>query len=276
MAVTPVRPKYDLKGFSVAAYLDEAADDPEQACILLQELGIHYAVLRSAWATNICELQDRACTQLRDLLHKYNITPVAILSDLGSIDVGLLHTITSDKIDRAFNLATYFKAQYVRFQLGTKGKPGPTPSLTKWMDEITSKSLSANVTPVWEPTNESHVIQASDIAVLMSKNRRWKLLYDPVQFIIRQNLDPFKKYWSLIKSSVIAIDVRDYKIGYGFKPVGFGDAKVQHTLSDAKSSNFLGWLFIEPSLGRKHGSALTKQETFKSALNAVCVLVENI
>jgi hypothetical protein len=120
---------------------------------------------------------------------------------------------------------------------------------------------------------EAHHTQPAQVATLLSRFRRWRLLYDPVQLIIRQNQDPFLRYWTLLKSFTAAIDIRDFKIGYGFKPAGFGDAKISQTIQDVLKSDYKGWCFLEPSLGRRFGSATSKAETFKMALEALGVLM---
>ena len=94
------------------------------------------------------------------------------------------------------------------------------------MDNIKHIAISYNVVPLLEVTSDSYYSSSSDVAVLLSKHLKWRLLYDPVQLIMKRAQDPFVRFWTLLKNRVAAIDVRDHKIGRGFKPVGFGDSKI--------------------------------------------------
>lgn len=265
-------PTKDLK---FAAYLDEAGEDAASSCAVLKAHDIHYAALRHVWAGNICDVDDATCQQVRSLLTKNDISVVAIMSDVGKVPVNQLASIPPAKLARVFNIASYFGASHIRFHIGTKSSEPIGNAVNSWMQLITDKCLEANVTPLFELTGESCVFHPTEVAAVMMKFRRWKLLYDPVQLILRQNQDPFTRYWTLLKNLAGAIDVRDYKVGHGFKPVGFGDARIGLTLKDAIATGFQGWYYLEPSLGRRHGGAVSKGETFHMAMEALDVLLSS-
>ena len=88
------------------------------------------------------------------------------------------------------------------------------------------------------------------------------VLYDPAQLIIKKNQNPFIKYWPLLKNRVCGIDIHDFKIGHGFKPVGHGDARLKETIDDAINDNYDGWFFIEPGLGKRFTTQSSKEEVF--------------
>ena len=106
------------------------------------------------------------------------------------------------------------------------------------------------------------------MALLLSRFKRIKLVYDPAQLVAQRKLDPFVKYWSLLKSSVAYIDVHDYQSGGSAKVAGYGDAQLDLTISDALATNFNGWYCIEPGLGKRHGTAQSKEDVFLRALTA--------
>lgn len=250
----------------IAAYLEEANDDPATSCDVLKELGIHYAVLRYIWADNICDIPDAGCGRLKKILDAKGITPIAIATRIGEVPAD---TLTTQNPDRAFNIAQYFKVQYVRFQIGLKTTKHAYTDIDEWLEKVAKLSIQYNIIPMFEVTNDAYITKPTELASILTKHKRWKLLYDPVQFILKQNQDPFVKFWTLLKQFVAAIDVRDMKIGRGFKPPGFGDARILQTIDDAMNSNYRGWFFFEPSLGKKHGNALTKSETFKLAFQVL-------
>ncbi len=252
----------------LAVYLDEAGTEPGAACKALNEHNINYVVIRYGWGDkNICEVPDHGCEQLRSLLESHNLATVAIASDLGNTQTSQLAQIPLASIKRAFSLVTYFKAAFIRVYAGTG--LGTIADIDAWMSTITEQCISANCVPLLEVTPESLLMQPTDLAALLHKHRRWKLLYDPVQFILKRNQNPHLKYWTLLKNYTSAIDVRDFKVGRGFKPPGYGDSRILETVQDALASRYTGWFFVEPSLGRRYGNATTKSDTLKLSLETL-------
>ncbi len=261
-----MEPTVTLDKLKLAAYLDEGADEPAAACATLAHHKINYVVLRHVWSSNICNITDRACQQLRTLLSQHNLSVVAIISDMGLVDQSLLNKIPKEQIDRVFNVATYFQAGYVRIHAGIKSKVVDDEATVAWMQMLTERCLSANLVPLYEIMDTAAINEPAAVATLLAKCRRWRLLYDPAQLIIRRNQDPFTRYWTLLKKFVAAVDLKEFKIGHGFKPLGYGDTKLKLVVQD---SGYGGWYFLEPALGRRYGSAASRAETFKFAFEAL-------
>lgn len=255
-----------LKTLKLAAYIDEAGEDPESACKLLNKLHIHYAVIRQAWTHNISNLSDRGCKKLKNILSENNISPIALVTKVGEV---LATELINQNVNKVFDLAGYFNTQLVRVQIGTKIRQDANQFIEYWLNHVQQLAISRNIIPIFEITDESHYKSPSEIVTILNKFSRWKLLYDPAQLILKQNQDPFVKFWTLLKSNVAAIDVCDFKIGKGFKPVGFGDSKILLTMADAVNTNYKGWFFFEPCLGRRYGSYLTREDTFVMAYEAL-------
>lgn len=256
-----------MRPLKLAVYLDEVGEDPAIACSTLKDT-IPYVALRHVWNSNVCNLSDLSCQQLKSLLKNNDLSTILIASELGKVPADELNKISESTINRVFDLATYFNAQFIRIYVGLS-KQNQNEYLNDWMHKITEKSISANITPLIEIIHDSSLYRPVDIVQWLNKYKKWKLLYDPAQLIIKQSQDPFIKYWTLLKQYVSVIDIHDYKIGVGHKPVGYGDTRIQNTINDAESSNFNGWYILEPSLGRKYGTALNRSETFKIAIEAL-------
>jgi len=269
----------------LAAYLDEAGEDPQQAADTLLAYNLRHVALRYAWASNVCEIQDQSCQRLKDLLTRNDIKTTLVASDLGKVPIDALGSISQEQIRRTFDVVRYFGAPLVRVHAGiSTGQISAVDTqqasadkyILDWMNRISDIAISDNVVPVLEVGFDSFLQHPSAIASVLASQRRWKLLYDPAQLIVRRHLDPFVKYWTLLKRSVAIIDLHDYKIGHGFKPVGFGDGKLDLTLRDAATANYHGWYILEPGLGRKHGNANTKAATFALAVEGLQHLLESI
>lgn len=253
----------------LAAYLDEAGEDPERGCKTLNKNQIFYTALRHVWTGNICETSDIGHQRLSKILVEHNITTIMIASELGNVDSKLLARINDDQIDKAVNVCQYYHAPLMRVYIGKENKNTSLLEIDTWMERISAKCLNNGITPLLEIVAGSQIHNASEIAQLLSRHKYWKLLYDPVALIMKQNIDPFIRYWTLLKSHAAVIDIRDMKIGKGFKPAGFGDSKINMTIRDAIESKYKGWFILEPSLGRKHGTDTTKSDTFEHALEGL-------
>ena len=251
----------------LATYLEEAGDDPALSCKTLISHNIRYVALRNISNNNICKVNDQICQNIKSVTKSSGVSIVMVSSDLGNVPSCDLMRIPKTEIDRVFHIVDYFKVPFVTINVGTYTNNGEN-AINEWMAMITEKAISFNITPLLEITHGSSLYKPENAINVLRKFKRWKLLYDPTQFIIRQSQDPFVRHYTLLKNYIGAIDKHDFKIGKGHKPAGFGDAKIEATLKDSINT-FKGWYFLEPSLGRRFGSALTKQETFKFAVEAL-------
>jgi len=260
----------------LAAYLDEVGEEPEKGCKTLNETGIFYAALRHVWTGNICGTSEVGHQRLSKILSDYNITIIMIASELGKVDSQQLARISDDQIDDVINICKYYKAPMLRVFAGEENPNISSEEIGIWVKRVGEKCFFNGITPLLELTPKAQIHNAPEVAQLLVDNRQWRLLYDPVSLILKQNIDPFIRYWTLLKRYTAAIDIRDMKIGKGFKPPGFGDSRINMTINDALKSKFDGWFIMEPSLGRRHGSAVTKSDTFKFALEGLDYILKGL
>lgn len=258
-----------IEDVSLAAYLEEAGEEPNLGLDTLNSHNIPYVALRHTWTSNVCDISDTSCQKLRALLKEKEVSVIAIMSNLGSVQPQQLRLINDQKIQHVFDIAAYFGAKYVRFNIGVTSRDIDTTAVEEWMNKISTLSIKHSVIPLFELSHNNSISEPAAVASLLYKHKKWKIIYDPAQLILTRNINPYVKYWVLLKQFVEIIDLRDYKIGKGFKPVGFGDTKIVDTVKDAIGSGFSGWFIAEPTLGRKHGSALTRSDTFGLAMEAI-------
>jgi sugar phosphate isomerase/epimerase len=133
------------------------------------------------------------------------------------------------------------------------------------MSRISTACQNANVIPVYEYKNQHEWRGLDKLIEIMQQNKTWRLIYDPSHYVNKQTIDPYDKYWMRIKEYVDIVDIHDYKTGVGHKPLGFGDCRLSDTLQDIKNNKKQCWVLIEPKLGRKHSTAITKSDSFMMA-----------
>mgnify|MGYP006274583399 CR=1 FL=1 len=259
-----------MRPIKFATYLDEAGDEPASACINAKAMGFNYVVLRHLWSSNVASLNDTACQSIMKLLKDNELTPIMLASEIGQVPASTLMSHKS-AIDRLFDLAFFFKVPMVRVFVGDYENKSEL-IVKNWMAYVQEKAILSGITPVLEVTHGSSLFNPITLVQTLSSFKRWKLLYDPAQFIIKQAQDPFVRFWTLIKSYVSCLDIHDFKIGHGHKPPGYGDTKLVPTLNDALATLPECWYLMEPALGRKYGPALTKLDVFKLALDSLDAL----
>lgn len=246
----------------VAAYLDEAHEDPYESIKIFAKANIHYVALRSVKDRNICDIDELQLSKLRTALQKNNISPILLYSEIGVH--APLHLYDDDLVHRALNIATYYRTEYVHFGIGNLLNDGIT-AVKAWMSRVASACQNANVIPVYEYKNQYERRGLDKLIQVLSENKIWRLIYDPSYFVSKQTIDPFDRYWLQLREWVDIVDVHDYKTGVGNKPLGFGDCRLSDTLQDIKNNNKQCWVLMEPKLGRKHSTAITKSDSFLMA-----------
>lgn len=245
----------------LTVYSDEIHDDPAQALALAtNKYGLKTVCLRRAWTSSVATLNDVAANQLKSLLR--GLKPLLISSDLG-LDIS---TVGDPEFERPFLMANYFGAKYLRVHVGGRHQATLRPG---WIRAVGDRAVKAGITPLFEYNPEYGNMTATEIHEMLSIHPRWKVLYDPTQFVVRKNVNPFTSYWPTLYDKVAVIDLRDYKIGEGFKPVGMGDCSVLETVRDANVRGYTGSFAVEPGLGRKFGSTLGREAVFQLAYQQI-------
>jgi len=257
---------------NITAYLDEAGDEPQSACNTLISHNIHHVVLRDVWTGNVCQLSDSGHSRLRSVLQDNDISTIMIASTLGRIDYRLLGQITDKHIQDCVNVARFYDSAYVRIFGGEVVKQGQsveTSIVIDWFTRVSQICEQNGIKCLYEITSDSALFNSAEVARSLRDVKGMGLVYDATGLILKHNLNTFVKYWSLLKKWVDIIDVRDLKIGQGFKVAGQGNSMIDKTICDAMDDGYKGWLALEPSLGRKYGSATTKQQTFAYAVDGL-------
>lgn len=246
----------------VAAYLDEAHDDPYESIKVIAKANIHYVALRLVKNRNICNVDEAQLLQLRSALQSHNISPILLYSEIGVNTP--LHLDAKDSIDRAINIASYYRAEYVHFGIGSLVNDGITV-VKAWMNKVAIACQNASIIPVYEYKNQQEWRGLERLIEVFRDNKAWRLIYDPSYYVSKQTIDPYDKYWLKIREYVDIVDIHDYKTGVGHKPLGFGDCRLSDTLQDIKNNKKQCWVLIEPKLGHRHSTAITKSDSFMMA-----------
>src|SRR5213595_3653053 len=101
--------EWELSGFG-----DEIDDDPRIQIAVMQALGANHIEVRSAWGTNIVDLDDAQLRELKSLLDAADMKVSAIASPIGKVDVSLPVEHEVERLRRAVNAARVLESRYIR------------------------------------------------------------------------------------------------------------------------------------------------------------------
>jgi sugar phosphate isomerase/epimerase len=268
----------DVNKLKIAAYLDEPDDDPAHAGQVLVDLNINHVCLRRAWRRNIDSMPDQACELLKSTLDDHKLQPLILLSSVGDVEHDrLLSTQNIDFLTRCLDICTFFGCKGLCVGLGKSPATGNwIDKITQWMKVVDDKALESNIQPLFEVSHQSAINEPAIIVQLMVKHKRWRLIYDPANLVMLRMVNPYLKYWSLLKNMVSYFDIHDHKTGDSARPPGHGDCGLDLTINDTLVSGYKGWYCMEPGLGRRYGDKLSRRETFEYAFQTFHQLVSRV
>lgn len=259
----------------LAAYLDEAHDDPIESVKIIKQSGIHHIAIRTMWGTPIHLVKDQLISSLKQEMMKHDVSPVIISSNLGYVESTKLSSITDEQIERVMQIASFLKLNIIKFGIGIQeqyhnsvGYKDDSRELDAWLKRLHNLAITYGVTMLYEARKQDSLIDISKVYP------KWKISFDPANYIASSQADVYNKYFTKFKPNVGAIELHDYLTGVGHKPIGFGHSKIKQIIQDCEDSNYNGWYILKHSLGRKYASYKSRHEVFVMAKQALDTVLE--
>ncbi len=91
--------------FILSAFGDEISEDVDQQLTVLNQLGIGYLELRSAWGTNVLELDDNQIALLKDRSEAHSTRISCIGSPIGKSPIDQLIDQVVEDLNRILDVA---------------------------------------------------------------------------------------------------------------------------------------------------------------------------
>lgn len=135
------------------------------------------------------------------------------------------------------------------------------------LEEFIDLSIACNFKPMVCLKNiPLNALPRKDHFSSLLKSRRVSLCFDPVEIIQRYNIDIRKNYLDDFFDRIGCFVLRDYKIGVGARPCGYGSMDY-HNLKH-KFSNYTGWVFFRSILGDKYFNMHGRANVFRGAYSS--------
>ena len=98
----------------LSAFADEISPDLEEQIGVLEGEGIRYLDLRSAWETNVLDLNDRQVAAIERALDAHGLRVAAIGSPVGKVSIEESLDRQMHRLERAIALAQQFGTRFIR------------------------------------------------------------------------------------------------------------------------------------------------------------------
>lgn len=240
---------WQLSGFG-----DEIDPDPRVQCAVLSALGARHLEVRSAWGTNIVDLDDDGIDALAATVRDAGMGVSAIASPIGKSELAEPVGFELGRLDRALRAADALGSRYIRLFSFWCHDPGAAArgrdEIMSRMGEWAERAAQAGVTLVHE--NEKHIYgdvpeRVLDIVQTVD-SPALRLAWDNANFV-QVGVRPVTDGWARLAPYVEYLQVKDARLADGeVVPAGEGDGELRETIANLRDAGFSGFASLEPHL----------------------------
>ncbi|MGO4857171.1 sugar phosphate isomerase/epimerase family protein [Arthrobacter sp. 2MCAF14] len=246
--------EWELSGFG-----DEIDDDPKIQIAVMQALGANHIEVRSAWGTNIVDLDEAQLRELKSLLDAADMKVSAIASPIGKVDVSLPVEHEVERLRRAVNAAKVLESRYIRIFSFYYGEDVAVESIRdaviermRALADVAEESgvvlLHENEKDIYGdvPERVLDIIESVASPVL-------KVAWDAANFV-QVGVKPFDDAYAKLRPHLEYLQVKDALFSNAtVVPAGEGDGDVLRTVEALKADGYTGFASLEPHLAGAHG-----------------------
>jgi sugar phosphate isomerase/epimerase len=267
---------WTLSGFS-----DEISPELAEQASLLGELGLSYLEFRSAWGTNVLDLDDEQLTRAKDLLDAHGLRVSSIGSPIGKIFLDEDFEAHLDRARHAVDVAHRFDAPYIRV-FSFFMRPGTDPDHAR--DEVLRRMRAlADVAErggvVLLHENEKEIygdIPRRCVDLLESVGSpNLRAAWDAANFV-QVGVRPFTEGYAALRPHLEYVQIKDAHLADGeVRAAGRGDGEVAETIRALREDGFDGFFSLEPHLSQAHSlGGFSGPELFTEAWQAFTALLK--
>jgi sugar phosphate isomerase/epimerase len=258
--------------WTLSGFIDEISDDFSEQCKVAAGLGLRYVEVRSAWGTNILDLDDTQLATVRETLAEHGLKASSIGSPIGKISIDDEFPPHLERMRHAVEVAKTLEAPYIRL-FSFFIPDGTDPD--SWRDEVLTRmsaltEAAADTDVILVHENEKEIYgdiprRCLDIVTSVS-SPKLQLAWDPANFV-QVGVRPFTDGYAMLRPHVGYIQIKDALLADGTVVVaGVGDGEVFETVRALRADGFDGFFSLEPHLGEYTAyGALSGPELFTKA-----------
>ena len=261
--------------WTLSGFIDEISDDFSLQCKVASGLGLRYVEVRSAWGTNILDLDPGELDTVRETLAANDLKVSSIGSPIGKIKIDDEFPPHLERMQHAVEVAGTLEAPYIRLfsffiPEGTDPDARRDEVLTR-MKALADAAADSDVILVHE--NEKDIYgdiprRCLDIVTSVS-SPKLQLAWDPANFV-QVGVRPYTEGYAMLRPHVAYVQIKDALLADASVVVaGAGDGEVRDTVRALRADGFDGFFSLEPHLGEYTAfGALSGPELFRKAWEA--------
>lgn len=241
--------------WTLSGFVDEISPDFEEQCSVASGLGLRYAEVRSAWGTNILDLDDDQLDVMQAILARHAMQVSSIGSPIGKIFVDEDFDAHLVRMKRAADVAHRFDAPYIRI-FSFFIRPGDDPDtrreeVLRRMRSLADIAESADVILLHENEKEIYGdIPRRCVDIIESVgSSHLRVAWDAANFV-QVGVRPFDEGYAVLRPHLEYVQIKDARAADATVTVaGDGDGQLLVTLQALRSDGFEGFFSMEPHLG---------------------------
>ena len=244
---------WTLSGFS-----DEISPDLEQQCALVRKLGMSHLEFRSAWGTNVLDLDAEQLARAKEILDTHGLAVSSIGSPIGKISIDDDFDTHLDRARHAVDVAHHFGARYIRiFSFFIPDGENPDDHRDEVLRRMTALARVAEQGEViFLHENEKEIYgdiprRCVDILETVgSPNLR--AAWDAANFV-QVGVRPHTEGFAALRSYLEYVQIKDAQLSTGeVVAAGRGDGEVAETIRALRRDGYDGYFSLEPHLSQTH------------------------
>lgn len=244
---------WTLSGFS-----DEISPDLEEQAALVTTLGMTHLELRSAWGTNVLDLDADQLARARRILDEHGLRVSSIGSPLGKIFIDEDFGPHLDRARHAVDVAHHFGAPYIRI-FSFFIRPGDDPDdhrdeVLRRMRALADVAEQGDVVLLHENEKEIYGdVPRRCVDILESVGSpNLRAAWDAANFV-QVGVRPFTEGFAAIRPYLEYVQIKDAHLADGeVVAAGRGDGEVVETIRVLREDGFDGFFSLEPHLSAAH------------------------
>jgi sugar phosphate isomerase/epimerase len=240
--------------FVLSGFADEISPDVGEQLAVLAAEAISHLELRSAWSTNVADLDDVQLTRLRRELEACGVRVSAIGSPIGKIGIDAPLEPELERLRRVADIARELGTTIVRvFSFFIPQGPDAECYRTEVIDRMAAlAAVAAERGLVLAHENEKEIYgdrpeRCADIISTVN-SPALRATFDAANFV-QCGVRPHSDAYQLLRPYLVYVQIKDALTATGeVVPAGQGDGQVRETLAALRDSGFQGYVSLEPHL----------------------------
>jgi sugar phosphate isomerase/epimerase len=244
---------WTLSGFS-----DEISPDLQEQCTLVRKLGMTHLEFRSAWGTNVLDLDGEQLARAKKTLDAHGLQVSSIGSPIGKISIDDEFDTHLDRARHAVDVAHHFGARYVRiFSFFIPDGENPDDHRDEVLRRMTALARVAEEGEViFLHENEKEIYgdiprRCVDILATVG-SPHLRAAWDAANFV-QVGVRPHTEGFAAIRPYLEYVQIKDAQLATGeVVAAGRGDGEMVDTIRALRHDGYDGFFSLEPHLSQTH------------------------